>query len=121
MPLEYLDAKMELGSLKALQESINEERVRFEAKKGRIRSLHALQRVRFVEPPQSIRKEKDLDSPCKPLALQEVLNSNIRILLSTFLVCIPNLGIDLATGLEGERPFPQDEVEYDFIDEGVDQ
>jgi len=55
IPLDYPSAEVELESLKALQEWIDEERIRFESRKIERRSIRVSQERNSVEPPQSIR------------------------------------------------------------------
>ena len=54
------------------------------------------------------------------MALKEVLSTNIQVPLSELLACVPNLNTNLIAWLENERETPQDEVQCDFIEEGVD-
>ena len=66
----------------------------------------------FVEPPQSMRQEKELDALNKSVALNEVLSTNIQVPLSAILACVPNLKTDLIAWLENEIEIPQDEFWY---------
>jgi len=66
-----------------------------------------------------MRQEMKLDALNKPMALKEVLNSNIQVPLSALLACVPSLKTNPITWLENKRETPQDEVQCDFIEEGA--
>ena len=67
-----------------------------------------------------MRHAKELDALNKLMALKEVLSTNIQVPLSALLACVPSLKTSLITWLENERETPQDGVQCDFIEEGVD-
>lgn len=57
----------------------------------------------------SLQEGKELDKP------------NIQVSLSALLARVPNLRTNLIAWLENEREIPQEEVECDFIEEGVNR
>ena len=120
-PLDYPDADLEIGRLRALQEWIDEERIKFEAKKARRGTLPVSEGGSQAEPSHSIRPEEPKANNPIPTQLKEVLQSKIQIPLSTLLECIPNLSEDLAAWVSSDRPTPLAEVECDFIEEGADR
>lgn len=120
-PLEYPDADLEIGRLRDLQEWIDEERIKIEAKKARRGTLPDSKGGNQAEPSHSIRPEEPKSNTPIPTQLKEVLQFKIQIPLSTLLECIPNLSEDLAAWVSSDRPTPLAEVECDFIEEGVDR
>ena len=120
-PLDYPDAELELGRIKALQEWVDEERIRFETKRARRKPYSLTEGGSLAEPALSIRQEVDGNESNRPIPLREVLNVNVQIPLSTLLECIPNLRDDFAAWVNEERKAPLEEVECDYIEEGADK
>ena len=105
-PLEYPDPELEIGHLKAIQDWIEEERLKFEAKRARKGVYFGTEGGSLAEPAKSIRQEEFEVKIPQPLQLQEVLGSNIQIHLNTLLECIPNLRENLVAWVANERKPP---------------
>ena len=101
-PLDYPNADLEIGRLRALQEWIDEERIKFEAKKDKRVSLVS-EGGNQAEPSHSLRVEEPKTQNPIPTQLKEVLQSKIQIPLSTLLECIPNLSEDLAAWVASRK------------------
>ena len=110
--MDYPNAEVELERLKALQEWIDEERVRFESRRVGRKPISISQEGNAIEPPQPIEPNRE---HTQPIILGEALNTQVQISLSTLLNHVPSLKTNLVAWLESEREIPRDEVRCDFI------
>ena len=85
IPLDYPNTEVELERLKALQEWIDEERIRFESKRVGRKPISISQEGNVVETPQAIGPNRE---PAQPMILGEVLNNQVQISLSSLLTHI---------------------------------
>ena len=104
-PLDYPNAEVELERLKALQEWIDEERIRFESRRGGRKPISISQEGNAMESPQPKEPRNELT---QPTFLGEVLNTQVQISLSTLLNHVPSLKTDLVAWLENEREISQE-------------
>ena len=118
IPLDYPNAEVELERLKALQEWIDEERIRFESRRGGRKPISISQEGNVMESHQLKEPRNELT---QPTFLRKVLNTQVQISLSTLLNHVPSLKTDLVAWLETERGISQEEVRCDFIEEGADR